>query len=199
MSHKAHRMLIRKLLTRKKDLWYSQYSTLNYEKYRLKSKMAVIVVLFSVNIFKLLDIEHFVSFKVCLSCQELSTECTMNSVRYFWSFDPNGTGHWPGSPRGETKFQNLAAIFGQRVSGMELVTLNLLASLYAQKRVFWTPICGLCCKNTRMNDFLPQSYHYLRYSSTQTSLPVSKVPLGTFWVSSDPREYVLNRKILHCA
>ena len=44
--------------------------------------MAVIVVLFSVKFSKVLDIEHFVvSFKVCLSRQELSDEYTMNSVR----------------------------------------------------------------------------------------------------------------------
>ena len=66
---------------------------------------------------KVLKIQHFRSWEVYLSRQQLSNEHTMSSVRQFWSFDPNGgwsLAFWgPG-----TKSRSSAAILGQRVSGM---------------------------------------------------------------------------------
>ena len=53
LSYIVHRMLIRKLLTRKRDLSYSQYSNTNIAKNaEKKNKIAVYVVLFLVNVFK---------------------------------------------------------------------------------------------------------------------------------------------------
>ena len=50
--------------------------------------MAVIVVLFSVNILKSIRKGAFVSI-VYLPSEELSNEQTINSVRQFYNFDPN--------------------------------------------------------------------------------------------------------------
>ena len=84
-------MLIRRLLT-KNQRCIIRNTPLIIWQIKPKSKMTVLFVLFTVGFFKILRIEHFCLFKVCLSRQELSNEHTMCSVRQLWSFQLNDEG-----------------------------------------------------------------------------------------------------------